>query len=81
MNIIPKHDGHATVASFDSQNRQRGESQEIAAPQLGQFRVSAFIGWVRRRSGRRLKLTIAEAGVNRKNLSCEDVPRMNEISH
>lgn len=40
-NINAKQDGQATVASFDSQYRQRGESDEIAAPQFGQFRVSA----------------------------------------
>jgi len=41
MNIIPKQDGHATVASFDSQYWHCGESDEIAAPQLGQLRVCA----------------------------------------
>jgi len=40
-NIIPKQDGHATVASFDSQYWHCGESDEIAAPQLGQLRVCA----------------------------------------
>src|SRR5215475_4008949 len=43
MGIIPKHDGHETVAIFDSQYWQSGEFEEIAAPQFGQFRVSAFI--------------------------------------
>jgi len=43
MNIMPKHDAHAIVASFDSQYWQSGESDEIAAPQFGQFNVSAFI--------------------------------------
>lgn len=43
MNIIAKHDGHAIVASFDSQYRHLGESEEIAAPQFGQLRVSACI--------------------------------------
>src|SRR2546421_4431012 len=41
MNIIPKQDGHAMVASFDSQYWHCGESDEIAAPQLGQLRVCA----------------------------------------
>src|SRR5436305_12520710 len=41
MNIMPKQDGHAMVASFDSQYWHFGESDEIAAPQLGQFRVCA----------------------------------------
>jgi len=35
--IIPKHDGQATVASLELQCSQRVESDEIAAPQLGQF--------------------------------------------
>jgi len=43
INIIPKQEGQAMVASFDSQYWHRGESEEIAAPQLGQLRVSAFI--------------------------------------
>jgi hypothetical protein len=43
MNIIAKHDGHATVANFDSQYWQRGASDEIAAPQFGQLSVSTFI--------------------------------------
>ena len=38
---MPKHDGQATVASFDSQYRHCGASEEIAAPQLGQLRVCA----------------------------------------
>src|SRR2546421_11677106 len=37
-NIIPKHEAQATVASFDSQYRHCGESDEIAAPQFGQLR-------------------------------------------
>ena len=40
---MPKHEAQAIVASFDSQYWQRGESEEIAAPQLGQLRVSACI--------------------------------------
>jgi hypothetical protein len=36
MNIMPKHDGHATVASRDSQNAQSDASVELAAPQFGQ---------------------------------------------
>ncbi|HXI75355.1 MAG TPA: hypothetical protein VNG94_07185 [Pyrinomonadaceae bacterium] len=41
INIMPKQDGHAMVASFDSQYWHCGESDEIAAPQLGQLRVCA----------------------------------------
>jgi hypothetical protein len=41
MNIRAKQDGHATVASRDSQNWHRAESLEMAAPQLGQLRVPA----------------------------------------
>jgi hypothetical protein len=44
MNIIPKHDAQAIVASFDSQYLHCGESDEIAAPQLGHFSVCASIG-------------------------------------
>ncbi|HXT61710.1 MAG TPA: hypothetical protein VN696_01620 [Pyrinomonadaceae bacterium] len=43
INIMPKHDAHAMVATFDSQYWQRAESDEIAAPQFGQLRVSAVI--------------------------------------
>jgi hypothetical protein len=43
MNIIAKHDGQATVASRDLQYWQAGASVELAAPQFGQFRVSACI--------------------------------------
>jgi len=42
-NIIAKQEGQAIVASFDSQYRHRGESDEIAAPQFGQLRVTACI--------------------------------------
>jgi hypothetical protein len=35
--IIPKHHGHATVASRELQCSQRVDSEEAAAPQLGQF--------------------------------------------
>ena len=41
MNIMPKHEAHAMVASIDPQNGQSGASEEIAAPQLGQLRVCA----------------------------------------
>jgi len=41
MNIIPKQDGHAAVASFDSQYLHCSESDEIAAPQFGQLRDCA----------------------------------------
>jgi hypothetical protein len=40
---MAKHDGHATVASFDSQYWHCGESEEIAAPQFGQLSVCASI--------------------------------------
>jgi hypothetical protein len=43
MNIIAKHDGQATVARREPQNWQAGASVELAAPQLGQLRVSACI--------------------------------------
>jgi hypothetical protein len=43
MNIMPKHEAHTIVASFDSQYWHCGESEEIAAPQFGQLRVSACI--------------------------------------
>jgi hypothetical protein len=35
--IIPKHAGHATVARREWQCSQRVASEEVAAPQLGQF--------------------------------------------
>jgi hypothetical protein len=40
---MAKQDGQETVANFDSQYRHCGESDEIAAPQFGQFRVCASI--------------------------------------
>jgi hypothetical protein len=40
-NIIPKHDGHATVASFAPQYRQVGWSVVVGAPHIGQLIVSA----------------------------------------
>ena len=40
---MPKQEAHAIVASFDSQYWQCDESDEIAAPQFGQLRVSACI--------------------------------------
>ena len=40
---MPKHEGHETVASLDSQNLQMGASDEVAAPQLGQLSVWASI--------------------------------------
>src|ERR1700750_2652685 len=43
MNSMPKHSAQAIVASFDSQYWHCGESDEIAAPQLGQLRVCACI--------------------------------------
>jgi len=38
---MPKHDGHATVASRELQYWHCVESDETAAPQLKQFKVSA----------------------------------------
>jgi hypothetical protein len=46
INIIAKQEGQATAASFDSQYWQTGASDDIAAPQLGQLRVSARIGGI-----------------------------------
>ncbi len=43
MNIMPKHDAQATVARRELQNWHVGASVELAAPQFGQFRVSASI--------------------------------------
>jgi hypothetical protein len=39
--IIPKHEGHATVASRELQCSQRVASEVVAAPQLGQFKACA----------------------------------------
>jgi hypothetical protein len=39
--IIPKHAGHATVASRELQCSQRVASEVVAAPQLGQFNAWA----------------------------------------
>jgi hypothetical protein len=41
MNIIPKQEGQATVASRAPQWSHRGESEEAAAPHIGQLSVSA----------------------------------------
>jgi hypothetical protein len=43
MNIMPKHEGQATLASRDSQKLHIEASDELAAPQLGQFNVLASI--------------------------------------
>ncbi|MDQ2922368.1 MAG: hypothetical protein M3R52_12265 [Acidobacteriota bacterium] len=43
MNIIAKHDGQAMVASRELQYWHAGASVELAAPQFGQFSVSACI--------------------------------------
>jgi hypothetical protein len=71
MNIMPKHESHAIVASFDSQYWQRGESDEIAAPQFGQLRVSAFIP---SRHERFLQLNIVRVVANPKVLDGSSVP-------
>jgi len=39
MNIMPKHEGQATVASREPQKMQVGASDELAAPQFGQLSV------------------------------------------
>src|SRR5437773_11033379 len=44
INIIPKQEGQAMVARFDSQYWHRGESEEIAAPQLGQRSEERRVG-------------------------------------
>jgi hypothetical protein len=41
LNIMPKHEGQATVASRDSQKTQIEASEELAAPQFGQLSVLA----------------------------------------
>ena len=80
MNIMAKHDGQATVASLELQNRQTGESDEIAAPQLGQLRVSACIA----DSGPclvrpLLKLNIVTTRAVGKILTWRSRPEMNQI--
>jgi hypothetical protein len=47
MNIMEKHEAQAIVASFDSQYWQWADSEEIAAPQFGQLRVSTVISFAR----------------------------------
>ncbi len=42
-NITPKHEAQATVASRESQNLHSAASVAVAAPQFGQFKVSACI--------------------------------------
>src|SRR5882724_4289640 len=42
--ISPKQDGQATVASRAPQCSQRGESDEVGAPHIGQLSVSTAIG-------------------------------------
>jgi hypothetical protein len=56
--IIPKHAGHATVASRELQCSQRVDSDEAAAPQLGQFNDWAAMGkkFSARRSFRKRRL-------------------------
>jgi hypothetical protein len=68
---MPKHEGHATVASFDSQYWHCGASEEMAAPQFGQFRLCAFIALGRARA--LISLTSLTKSVN------EYFGRMNEI--
>jgi hypothetical protein len=43
MNIMPKHEGQATVASREPQYRQSAASVDVAAPHIGQLSVSACI--------------------------------------
>jgi hypothetical protein len=44
MNIMPKHEAQAIVASREPQYLQSGSSVDVAAPHIGQLSVSAFIG-------------------------------------
>jgi hypothetical protein len=46
MNIIPKHDGQATVAKRASQKRHCGESLATDAPHIGQLSVPASINHI-----------------------------------
>jgi hypothetical protein len=43
MNIMPKHEGQATVASREPQYWHSGASVDVAAPHIGQLSVSACI--------------------------------------
>ncbi len=43
MNIMPKHEAQAIVASREPQYLQSGSSVDVAAPHIGQLSVSAFI--------------------------------------
>jgi hypothetical protein len=43
MNIIPKQEAQAMVASRAPQYLQSGSSVDVAAPHIGQLSVSAFI--------------------------------------
>jgi hypothetical protein len=43
MNIMPKHEGQATVASRELQYWHSGASVDVAAPHIGQLSVSACI--------------------------------------
>jgi hypothetical protein len=61
LNIMPKHEAHEIVASFDSQYWQRGESDEIAAPQFGQLSVCACINHVAARRLFQLNIAASEA--------------------
>jgi hypothetical protein len=45
MNIMPKQEAQAIVASREPQYLQSGSSVDVAAPHIGQLRVSAFITW------------------------------------
>ena len=46
MNIMPKHEGQATVASREPQNRHSAASVDVAAPHIGQLSVSACISGI-----------------------------------
>jgi hypothetical protein len=61
LNIMPKHEAHEIVASFDSQYWQRGESDEIAAPQFGQLSVCACINHITSRRLSSLNIAASEA--------------------
>jgi hypothetical protein len=62
LNIMPKHEAHEIVASFDSQYWQRGESDEIAAPQFGQLSVCACINYIASRAFSSLTLLPRKQG-------------------
>jgi hypothetical protein len=61
-NIMPKHEGHEIVARREPQNSHRGASDELAAPQFGQCKVSACI--------RRILTVESEGGLRSDAVRC-----------